>query len=257
MATIKNEAQLHRDIGKAEKAGHTRVSDGDGLYLLLKVKGGGKAWRFDYQHDSKRKTLSLGTYPETNLVEARRKREESQALLAAGKDPSAERKAERKLKQHAVVVEQRKADGKALPGSFREVFEQWHKTRSPGWSGTYGEKVKARIDRYILPWLGDTPIDHIDEQMLLTCLQRVQAGGALEAAHTTLQNVGQVFRFGILSGKCKRNPATGMSEALTPFKVKHQAAVTSPKDFEGLMLAIGGHSTSGQCASHVLGRHRP
>ena len=250
---IRDEKDLHRRIAAAEKAGRKRVSDGGALYLLLTVKGGGRAWRFDYAHDGKRKTLSLGTYPDTNLVQARQKRNEARAFLAAGKDPSAERKAERKVVQHVALVEQRKADGQALPSSFREVFEEWHRTRSPGWSGSYGEKVKARIARYVLPWLGDMPIDGITEQTLVECLKRVQAGGVesrytrkgklpLEAAHATLQNCGQVFKYGIATGQCKRNPAAGMSIALTPFKVKHQAAAAEPDEFEAVMVAIGGYT---------------
>ena len=47
--------------------GQTRLSDGDGLYLLLFVKGGAHGWRFDYSFGGKRKTLSLGTYPDTSL----------------------------------------------------------------------------------------------------------------------------------------------------------------------------------------------
>lgn len=51
--------------------GKKRLDDGGGLYLLLAVKGGGRAWRFDYTIASKRKTISLGTYPDTTLKLAR------------------------------------------------------------------------------------------------------------------------------------------------------------------------------------------
>ena len=43
-----------------------RLSDGDGLYLLVQPNGG-KWWRFDYMHQGRRKTLSFGTYPEVSL----------------------------------------------------------------------------------------------------------------------------------------------------------------------------------------------
>lgn len=39
--------------------------------------------------------LSLGTYPATSLKAARAKRTELRAMLEAGKDPAAERRAER------------------------------------------------------------------------------------------------------------------------------------------------------------------
>jgi hypothetical protein len=51
-----------------------RLSDGDGLVLLLFVNGSGEhGWRFDYRFGGKRNMLSLGTYPDTTLAMARRK----------------------------------------------------------------------------------------------------------------------------------------------------------------------------------------
>lgn len=43
-----------------------RLNDGGGLYLLIKPTGA-KWWRLDYTMHGKRKTLSLGIYPETTL----------------------------------------------------------------------------------------------------------------------------------------------------------------------------------------------
>lgn len=237
-SVIKDEKGLHRSITAAEKAGLTRVSDGGGLYLLLKVKGGGRAWRFDYAFEGKRKTLSLGVYPDVGLATARQRRNDARALLAQNSDPSAERKAARKVVQKAAVAEQRVARGLAVPGTFRDVFEQWLKTKSPGLSDTYVVKIKARFNNDVLPWLGDKQIIDIDEKMLLECLRRVQARGAIESAHSSLQNCGQVFRFGIASGLANRNPAQGMSEALQPVIVTHQAAIDDPDRFAELLKAI-------------------
>jgi hypothetical protein len=57
-----------------------RISDGEGLYLLLFVKGGSHGWRFDYSIHG----LSLGTYPDTGLKLAREKAAAARALVAAG-----------------------------------------------------------------------------------------------------------------------------------------------------------------------------
>ena len=70
-----------------------RLTDGEGLYLLLFVKGGAHGWRFDYSIHGNRKTLSLGTYPDTGLKLAREKASHARALVAAGIDPSDQRKA--------------------------------------------------------------------------------------------------------------------------------------------------------------------
>ncbi|MEH6542262.1 Arm DNA-binding domain-containing protein, partial [Halopseudomonas sp.] len=46
-----------------------KLADGGGLYLLVK-KSGAKCWRYDYRFASKRKTLSIGTYPTISLKSA-------------------------------------------------------------------------------------------------------------------------------------------------------------------------------------------
>jgi len=48
-----------------------RLSDGDGLYLKLFVKGGSHGWRIDYSFGGKRNTLSLGTYPDLGRAAGR------------------------------------------------------------------------------------------------------------------------------------------------------------------------------------------
>jgi hypothetical protein len=70
-----------------------RLSDGDGLYLRLFVKGGSHGWRFDYTINGVRKNPSLGTYPDTRLVLARKKALEARRLVSEGIDPSDVRKA--------------------------------------------------------------------------------------------------------------------------------------------------------------------
>jgi len=52
-----------------------KLSDGGGLYLL--VKPSGKYWRLDYRFADKRKTMALGIYPRVTLKEARHKREDA------------------------------------------------------------------------------------------------------------------------------------------------------------------------------------
>lgn len=69
-----------------------RLNDGDSLYLIINPNGS-KWWRFDYQFDGKRKTLSMGVYPIINLRTARENRDKARDLLANGINPSAQRKA--------------------------------------------------------------------------------------------------------------------------------------------------------------------
>jgi len=52
------------------------------------------------------------------------------------------------------------------------------------------------------------------------------------------QTAGQVFRFGIQTGRCERNPAPDLQGALKPVVVKHMAAVLEPTKAGELMRSI-------------------
>ena len=75
---------------KQAKAKPYKLSDGEGMYLLVTPKGQ-KWWRFDYRLNGKRYTLSLGVYDDVSLKTARERRREARELVAKGINPSTER----------------------------------------------------------------------------------------------------------------------------------------------------------------------
>ena len=69
------------------------LSDGDGLYLLIK-KTGSKIWRFNYYSPivNTRTLISFGSYPEVSLQLARKKRDEAKELINQNIDPQEHKK---------------------------------------------------------------------------------------------------------------------------------------------------------------------
>jgi len=64
-------------IKKAKpEAKQRKLYDERGLFLLISPKGG-KWWRFKYLFGGKEKLLSLGTYPDVSLKDARERRDEA------------------------------------------------------------------------------------------------------------------------------------------------------------------------------------
>jgi integrase len=80
--------------------------------------------------------------------------------------------------------------------------------------------------------------------MLLETLRRVEARGVRETVHSILQACGQVFRYGIATGRCERNPAGDLRGALRPVLVKNMAAVTEPAAVGELLRAIDDYQGS-------------
>lgn len=96
----------------------------------------------------------------------------------------------------------------------------------------------------MFPWLGHRQISEIDAPELLTVLRKVESRGAIETAHRIKDACGQVFRFGISSGHCARDPARDLKDALRPVQSKHLAAIVDPQRGGELlrdMMAYAGH----------------
>ncbi|GGD93676.1 integrase [Aureimonas endophytica] len=74
------------------KAG--RHSDGGGLYLNV-APAGSKSWLFMWVRDGKRREMGMGAYPSISLAKARKLAAECREHVGAGRDPIAERKAQR------------------------------------------------------------------------------------------------------------------------------------------------------------------
>jgi integrase len=221
---IKAALKLAVGSGKAR-----RISDGNGL--LMETRPNGKGWwRFRYWIDGTEGMLSFGTYPETTLRDARTKRETARRQVAEGINPSEQRKADNRARLAMAEAQRMAADGQYTPGAFGFVACEWlvavhQRTVSAG----HADRTRIRLDRDILPWLGTRLIDEIEAPDLLVCLRRVIDRGAIETAHRIKDSCGQVFRYGIAIGACKRNPAADLRDALPPVPARHHAAIVDPK----------------------------
>ena len=209
-------------------SGADKYADGGGMYLL--VKASGRYWRMDYTHASQRKTLALGVYPEVSLAKARKRREEARELLAEGLDPSAAKKAEKLATRVAAA------------NTFEAVARAFHATQASGWSPRYATRWIERMEKDLFPYIGKLTLPAITAPVLLDALRKVEKRGANETAHTLRQTAGQVFRYGVQTGRCERSPVTDLHGALKPIVVKHMAAVLEPAKAGELLRAIDGYT---------------
>ncbi|MCG8006846.1 MAG: tyrosine-type recombinase/integrase [Candidatus Thiodiazotropha lotti] len=206
-----------------------KLADGGGLYLLVTTKGG-KWWRLDYRFNGKRKTLSMGVYPDVSLKSARDRRAEAKTQLADGIDPGEIRK--------ATKASQSDADG------FEAVAREWWGQREPTWSKTHSSRIIQRLEKDVFPWVGNRPIGEISAPELLTVLRRIENRGALETAHRIHQSCGQIFRYAVATGRAQRDPSADLKGALPPTRQRHHASITEPKKIGELLRVIEGYEGS-------------
>lgn len=192
-----------------------KLSDGGGLYLEVSPAGG-KSWRWKYVHDGKENRLTIGKYPHIGLASARTLRDEARAKLAEGKNPSSEKKL------------QRLTDGLPTATTFEGIAREWFAKQKTQWADSHADKVIARLENDLFPWLGPRPIGSITAPELLMCLTRIEQRGAIETAHRALQNYGQVARYAIQTGRAARDISADLRGALTPWKPVQYVHVVEP-----------------------------
>jgi len=228
-------------IRKAKsKAKSYKVFDGGGLYLEV-APSGGKWWRYKYRFEDKENRLSLGTYPDTSLKEARLKHSQARKLLANGVDPSENRKAKKR------------ASLDSSENSFEVVAREWLAFYMKNKVASHSEKVIRRFERFLFPWLGSKPIADITPPQVLEAVTRIERLGSLETAHRTLQACGQVFRYAVQTGRAVRDVTADLKGALPPTNTNHMATLTEPKEVAELLRAIDGFkgTFTVQCALKI------
>lgn len=187
-----------------------KLSDGNGLTLAVHPNGS-KYWVYRYRYLGKEKTLSLGIYPEVTLAEARQKLMDARKLLSCGQDPSEARKA---MRRNAILFSE---------NTFEAVAREWITAKSPAWTPRYTGFLVRRLENDLFPSLGKRPIREITAPELLSVVRVIEKRGALELANRAISYCGQVFMYGIATGRAERNPAADIKGALKTHVKKHFA----------------------------------
>ncbi|MDA9579592.1 integrase arm-type DNA-binding domain-containing protein [Luminiphilus sp.] len=211
----------------APKSKKYKKYDRDGLYLEVSPAGG-RFFRYDFRLGGKRKTLTIGRFPETNLADARDKLLDARKLVRLGEDPCALKKA-RKTALNA-----------SSANSFKHVANDWFQHKMIDKSESYRERTHRILNKDLFPELGHLPIDKITPAEMLRVLRRIEER-TIDIAHRAKQTAGQVFRYAIVSGKAKSDPTRDLQDALKSRRVKHHAAITDPGEFGRFLNAIDGY----------------
>jgi integrase len=194
-----------------------------------------------YRFDNKEKTLSFGVWPEVSLKAAREKLSESRTKIQAGFNPI-ELKREKKLirlqsKKAQSITETKKIN------TFDKVAHEWMSKQGPRWTEEHQTRVRRSLEIHVFPEIGQLPITEIDTITLLNALRKIEMQGKHEAASRARQRCEGVFRYGIQTAVCERNPAIDLRGALTPPTVKHLAALKPDEipEFLHKLEAYEGH----------------
>lgn len=230
-----------KKVELATSAGPERLlSDGHGLYLRVRPEG--KSWLFKYTLPGAGKPdkMSLGTWPKVTLLTARKVAAENRQLLAAGKDPKAER-----------IERQEQARVRSL-ANFEAVARAWHAHASglEEWGEQYSFKILRMLELHAFPKLGKLPIGLITLPVMLDTLMAVAKAksGTRETASRLRDVIRRIYAFAVTQGvllPVENFMAPGVADLKLPKpRKKHRAALLDPARVGQLMRdmqAYGGH----------------
>ena len=202
-----------------------RLSDGDGLFLLIKP-GGSKLWQMRYKLQRKENVLSFGRYPIVSLSEARSRRAKARKQLSDGIDPA----------------EQRDLDRLTAADEARQTFglvanEHIERIKLNGAAASTISKTEWLLKNLAAP-LADRPIKQIAPAEILDLLQRIENSGRRETARRLRGTISTVFKLAIVTLRADADPTIPLHGALLPPKVVGRAAITDEAEFGKLLNAL-------------------
>lgn len=183
-----------------------RLADAGGLFLFIPPTGK-KVWRLRYRIEGREKTLVIGSYPDISLNEARARQGEARRKIAAGIDPSGEKR-----------IAKAEAAGK---NTFSSIYAEWYEHKKQVWSVSYASELYRMFEDDILPMIGSIEINDIDPMQILSVIRRFEERGAMERANKARRRCGEVFRYAIITGRAKYNPAPDLADAMKGYRKKN------------------------------------
>lgn len=214
-----------------------KLTDGGGLYLNVSTTGA-KSWRLKYRFDKKEKLLTIGLYPSISLSEARKARDKAKDDLANGIDPS-DIKKEKKFAK--------------VEDTFTQVFREWFDFKKDTWSEIYRKELLSMFDNDILPIIGKTQVKEADPLELIKVIRHFEDRGAMERASKARRRCGEVYRYAIITGRAKYNPAPDLVDAERGYRKKHYPFLTKEQipQFNKALRSFSGSVVS-KIATQVL-----
>ena len=177
------------EVRRAKATGKAyTLRDMDGLFLAVTATGS-KSWHFRYYWLKEPKRMSLGTYPEVSLREARTLRDEARALVAKDINP----RIHRKQKRAAVKL--------AGENTFEAIYKKWlaHRELSLKKGRQTTLSILPRVfAKDVLPILGKRSIYEIKRPDLLEVIARIERRKALSVAEKVRTWFNQMFRYALV-----------------------------------------------------------
>ncbi|BEO37322.1 integrase [Serratia marcescens] len=170
------------------------MPDGAGLSIRITPLGL-IVFQYRYRYAGKARRMTLGSYDEISLKEARDMVQEAKRVLAEGKDP--------------ITVKSMTLEEIAGAASVKDCLSYWTA------SAQAQRLVKLQyweraFDRHVLPYVGDMIVDEMQISHWQPVFKRMRTNGAETFAGIMLSKLKQVFSYCLRTEKIRVNPIAAL-----------------------------------------------
>lgn len=202
------------------------LADGKNLYLRIRTIGS-KVWVLNYYRPGtkQRANVGLGAYPDVSLAAARKKADELRTVLAEGIDP----------KEHR--DDKQRAQTEQYANTFESIARKWLTLKEGKVSPAYYDKISGRLEKYIFPKMGRTPIHRVTAVAAIEIIQPLANDEKLETVKKVCRWVNEIMVYAVNTGVAHANPLAGIGKAFSAPKVTNLPTLR-PDELPALMYAI-------------------
>jgi len=179
----------------------------------------------------------VGAYPAVGLKAARAARDQAKEAIAAGLDPSDEKKRSRQR-----ATDDARNTFAALAGELADKLER------EGRAATTIDKTRWLLG-IANAALGDRPIADITAREVHTAIKPVEAAGKYETARRLWATMSRVFRFAVATDRADNDPTAALQGALIRPTPTPRAAITDLSGLRALYRGIDAYG--GQVATRA------
>lgn len=204
---------------KPPASGRLDIADAVMTGLALRVMPSGvKSWCFIYRFGGKQRRMTIGRYPEIDLMKARQIVRKGKENIALGDDPFTMR--EEKIFAQMSKAEEEITVQKLYEDFFELYAEKYHKRP---------KDTKRWFERHILPALGDKPIKEVRRRDVVKLIDGIKASKRPSGANHVLAQLRKMFNWAIERDLLESNVCSHISK---PVPIKGRERVFTRQEIK-------------------------
>jgi integrase len=129
----------------------------------------------------------------------------------------------------------------APQATFEFVANEWFGINQDRWVETYRCRLRSRLNDDLLTALGGSFIDEIEPLTILSTMRGIEQRGAVESAKRILNMASSIFRYGVATGRCLRDPTADIKGALRPSLPPKRRRALPANEIPSFMRALSGY----------------